>query len=363
MSLVRLRNSLEWALLVALVLGGGAIAQAQNENKGKIVQIGPGDGNDAAITVEDEAGTATVTPEGAEQPAQPELPKHWIGIVGSPVTPELRAQIDLPEGQGLLVRQVVPDSPAAKAGLKNFDILLRANDTDLADMGDLMELVRTEGQRGGKITLEVLRHGKRETLWITPEARPEKVAGVEPGMPGEGGQGWGFGAPGPGQEDAFRFFEKRFGEAGPGRPFQFRVFGPGTVLNGRVMNLDQMPSGLSVSIQKQDNQPAQITVKRGDETWNIVGDDPGSLEQLPDDVRPFVEQLLAGSGPMRIPLPAMPNIEIPNMPVPPVAPGAPGGFNAQELQQRLEAMEKHLEELQKQLEAQFGAAHEQAEAE
>ena len=62
--------------------------------------------------------------------------------MGGPVTPELRAQIDIPEGQGLLVRQVVPDSPAAKAGLKNFDILLRANDTDLHDMRDLMELVR-----------------------------------------------------------------------------------------------------------------------------------------------------------------------------------------------------------------------------
>ena len=57
------------------------------------------------------------------------MPKHWIGMLGGPATPELRAQLDIPEGQGLLVRQVVPDSPAAKAGLQDFDILLKANDT------------------------------------------------------------------------------------------------------------------------------------------------------------------------------------------------------------------------------------------
>jgi hypothetical protein len=354
---------MEWALLVALVLGGGAIAQAQNDNQtqsendqpqGKIVRIGPSNGTDVNVTTE---GETTITPDGVEQPAL-ELPKHWIGIMGGPVTAELRAQIDIPEGQGLLVRQVVPDSPAAKAGLKNFDVLLRANDTDLVDMRDLMELVRTEGDKGGKITLEVLRRGKRETIWITPEARPEKVAGVEPGVvPGEGGLN--FGAPGQ-EQDAFRFFDRRFGNGGPGGPFQFRVFGPGTVLNGRTMNLDQMPNGISVSIQKQDDGPAHITVKRGDETWNVVGDDPGSLEQLPEDLRPFVEQLLAGGGPMSIPLPAMPNLQVPNMPSPPMHHGA---FNGEALQQRLEAMERHLEEMQQQLEKQFGELHEAEQAE
>jgi len=172
-------------------------------------------------------------------------------------------------------------------------------------------------------------------------------------VPGEGGEGWGVGAPGH-EQDAFRFLEKRFGDGaphGPGRPFQFRVFGPGTVLNRQPFGLPDMPNGVSVSIQKQNNGPAQITVKRGDEAWNVVGDDPGSLEQLPEDLRPFVEQLLAGGGPMQIPLPAMPNMTMPNMP------GVPNAFNDDELQQRLQKMEQHLEQLQLQLEQQFDKVH------
>src|SRR3990172_9195171 len=207
MSLASLRNSSEWVLMVALVLGGGALAQAQNENEGRIVRLGPG--GDENITVTEEAVVGEIAPEGTEQSAPPELPKHWIGVMGTPVTPELRAHLDVPEGYGLLVRHVVADGPAAKAGLQNFDILLKANDTDLAEMRDLMELVKTEGEKGGTIALEVLRHGEHTTLSITPEARPEHVAGLEPDTPGQG-EGWGSGAS-QGQ-DVFRFFDRRLGD-------------------------------------------------------------------------------------------------------------------------------------------------------
>jgi S1-C subfamily serine protease len=130
MSLASLRNPLEWALMVALVFGAGAIAHAQNEDaatEGRIVKISPSDG--AATTDAVEHHATDVTP-------LPDAPKHWIGILGGPVTPELRAHLDIPEGQGLLIRQVVPDSPAIKAGLEKFDVLLRANDTDLHEMRD-----------------------------------------------------------------------------------------------------------------------------------------------------------------------------------------------------------------------------------
>ena len=103
-----------------------------------------------------------------------ELPKYWIGLLGGSISEDdpLRAQLDLPENQGLRVESVVPDSPAAKAGLKRHDIMLKANDQDLHEMSDLVELVVTEGAKKGQITLEVLRHNKRETVNLTPEERP-----------------------------------------------------------------------------------------------------------------------------------------------------------------------------------------------
>jgi serine protease Do len=337
MSLTSLRNTLEWALMVALVLGGGAYAQAQNDQPGKIVRIAPADGTTTA-------DAEVMTSEDADQMAQPEMPKHWIGILGGPITPELRAQLDIPEGQGLLVRQVVPDSPAAKAGLQNFDVMLRANDADLHEMTDLMELVRSTGENGGTIALDVLRRGKHEAITITPETRPEQVTVSQPDM--MQGDATFAGPP----QDAMRMFQQRFGRGGP---FQFRAFGPGTVLQGRTMSLDQMPNGVSVSIQKQNDEPAHITVRRGNDSWNIVGDDPASLDQLPKDVRPFVEQLLAGGGPMQIPLPAMPNVTVPNPPMPPM----PHAFNDDALQQRLHNMEQQLQQMQTLLQQNVESMH------
>src|SRR5262245_35702388 len=133
MSLTNLRSSLEWALMVALVLAGGAIAQAQNDQTvsdetqpptGKIVRIGPADSSD--LTVSGDSSNGQIQLDGPEQ--QPDMPKLWIGVLGGPVPDELRAQLDIPADQGVLLRHVAPDSPAEKAGLKVFDVLLRAND-------------------------------------------------------------------------------------------------------------------------------------------------------------------------------------------------------------------------------------------
>jgi hypothetical protein len=91
-------------------------------------------------------------------------------------------------------------------------------------------------------------------------------------------------------------FLQQFG--GGGLPMEFRQFGPGVVVGdgGGGGGLANMPSGLSVSVQKQNDQPARITIKRGEETWEVIGDDAESLQQLPADVRPFVENMLHGGG-------------------------------------------------------------------
>ena len=101
------------------------------------------------------------------------------------------------------------------------------------------------------------------------------------------------------------------------------------------LSLNQMPNGVSVSIQKQNDEPAHITVQRGNDTWDIVGDDPSSLAQLPDDVRPFVEQLLAGARDR-----CHADAQMPMMP----GMGPPAGFRDGELQQRLDQMQQQLEE-------------------
>jgi membrane-associated protease RseP (regulator of RpoE activity) len=335
---LRLRNLIEWALMVALVCGGGLVAQAQNQDKdkGHIVQIGPDKSKDTG-TAPTENDPATTTNDGQ----QAAVPHYWLGLMGGPIPPELRAHLDVPENLGIMVHSVVPDSPAAKAGLKNFDIVLKANDADIKDMRDLMDLVKTAGEQKASLSLEVLRKGGRETVTVTPAERPAHVAIQQP-MPGQEGQGgFGGGVAGvPGvPNDMMQWFQQFRGDGHGNQPFAFRQFGPGVVVNGQPFGgAATIPNGVSVSITKQNNQPAHVTVKRGNDSWEVVGDDPASLQQLPEDLRPFIEQMLNQSeGRAAVNIPQLPQ-------------GMQQlGEEDQNLQQRLDTLEQQLKDLQQRL--------------
>jgi hypothetical protein len=321
MSVKSFRNAMSWALMAALVLTAGTAARANSDDQTEgVVKIGKSNQDNARPNLPPPGAIG-----GRGFGSQSELPKYWIGLLGGSITPDnpLRAHLDLPENQGLIVANVVPDSPAAKAGLKQHDILLRANDKDLHEMQDLVELVLSEGPKKGQITLEVLRHNKRETVYLTPEERPADAQVPQVDFNNGAGMGGGeFGLP-----------QNLLQQFGGNMPLEFRNFGNGMIVGGG--GAADVPNGVSVSVQKEDGQPAHITVKRGDETWNVVGDDPESLKQLPEDLRPFVERMLQGNSG---------GIQMPNFEHRLGAPGMDRGLG-----DRLERMEKRLEELQKRL--------------
>ncbi len=321
MNTEHVRGVLEWLLMVALVLGCGAVAVAQQDQaSSEVVKIVAPDG-DAGPQIQI---VTTPKPKPMAGDEAPTPSPYWIGLMGGEISPELRAQLDIPENQGVVVRDVVPDSPAAKAGLKQYDVLLRANDDDLGDMSQLVDLVKTAGDQQGQFSLEVLRKGKRESVWISPAERPERP---QP-------HGGFFG--GPNARGGAQAFFGRFGE---NQPFEFRSFGPAVIVV-RGKTLSQLPGGVTVSIKKQGDEAVHITITRGDETWDITGDDPESLAKLPDDIRPVIEQLVRAGGSPEIVLPKIPNIPQP-MPVP--------QFDDERFQKRMEQMEKQLEKLQERL--------------
>jgi hypothetical protein len=334
MSMNFLRGATEWSLMVALVFGAGTFAKAQeadNPDKG-VVQIGRSDKADSR---------PNLPPPGEQaDDERPAAPKYWIGLLGGaiPADNPLRAQLDLPEKTGLLVANVMPESPAAKAGLKQHDILLKANNKELHEMKDLVDLVMSEGPKKGQITLEVLRHNKRETLNLKPEERPANVQ-MPQGVAGAEGGSFGMGGPGfPGMPEQFM---QQFGGQFP----EFRNLGPGVILRGEGQGVGSMPNGVSISIQKQNDQPTHITVTRGKDKWEITGDDPESLKKLPDDLRPFVERMLHGGG---IVGGGVGGVFHGSQGFQPQGPGN-GPEVAGRLRDRLEQMEKRLDDMQRRL--------------
>ncbi|CAN5797403.1 hypothetical protein BH23PLA1_BH23PLA1_36280 [soil metagenome] len=91
-----------------------------------------------------------------------------LGLWLEPVSDVYRAHLDLPEGQGLVVKEVAEESRAAEAGLKKGDILLEVSrgdvEVDLAQIEDLTNFL--EGQQNKALTVKLIRGGKEETVEV-----------------------------------------------------------------------------------------------------------------------------------------------------------------------------------------------------
>lgn len=271
---MRLRFKWDTLLMASVVAVAGVCAQSQQfaqaqeqkEPEGRIVQIGEAKGEDEAAV---------------EAPA---APAFWIGLRGRGIEdPVLRTQLQLAEDMGVVVEDVVAESPAEKAGLRKHDIILRANDEVVDSMEVLQKQVVSTGDK--PIDLKVIRLAKEIDVTVTPETRPENfqaLMGPEAGAMAEDLLGG----------DLGRLLGQLQG--GAGLPGGMRVFGPGMVLHGRQFNVDAVPNGISVSIARSGEGPAQITVKKGDQTWTLNSDDAKALAELPEDVRNYVSGMING---------------------------------------------------------------------
>ena len=68
-----------------------------------------------------------------------------VGLAPSHVARQLRRAVGLPERDGLLVREVEEDSPAAKAGIAEGDLIVAVGDTAITSADDLFDALAGEG--------------------------------------------------------------------------------------------------------------------------------------------------------------------------------------------------------------------------
>ena len=112
----------------------------------------------------------------------------WLGISGSSIIPDIAEAMGLPGGTlGALVIEVVPDSPAAKAGLRGSDRTMLLEGLEIPVGGDIVVAIDGNPVDGiddiiaylvgntrpdQEIVLEVLRDGGREEIKVTLGTRP-----------------------------------------------------------------------------------------------------------------------------------------------------------------------------------------------
>lgn len=127
--------------------------------------------------------------------------RAWMGIATEPVNSSLRDHLEIPEGFGIQIVEVMPGSPAAKAGLRARDIVLRFEDQRLISPEHLSLLVRSKAS-GDKVPLALIRKGREEAVdivlgetdaeafdpWVRPG--PSRQGFSNPRRPGENMPDW-----------------------------------------------------------------------------------------------------------------------------------------------------------------------------
>jgi hypothetical protein len=151
-----------------------------------------------------------------------------LGVFVDPPADALREQLDLPAGQGLVVRQVLPDSAAAKAGLRPHDLVLEFDGKPVPNRVEEFTRLVTAVKPDTTVEVVVMRKGKKETI---KDVKLPEVKALQSGFP----QG---GFPGAGQPPA-GFAQPPAGFQPPAGLPQLGLGGVGSVVTTLVRTRDQ----------------------------------------------------------------------------------------------------------------------------
>ncbi|MGC4006204.1 MAG: PDZ domain-containing protein [Pirellulales bacterium] len=226
----------------------------------------------------------------------------WLGVECRPIDPAMRKPLKLDGDAGIVVGRVMDNSPAAKAGIVEGDILLsyvvstvKSADTDVAngehDLKTVEQLIDAVQQSGGNVfSVKLRRDGDVKTIEVAPERRTADT--YDPAASKRALKDLAQAT------DQAALAEKRVadwqkqmqahGFAVPAAPLQAGTFdivrtAPGFVLPQPPQAAKvKWPDDLRVSIERKGNAPLRITVEHDGKSETVSETE---LDKLPADLR------------------------------------------------------------------------------
>ncbi|HOS96205.1 MAG TPA: DegQ family serine endoprotease [Deltaproteobacteria bacterium] len=100
-----------------------------------------------------------------------EVTRGYLGIMVQDLTPELAKSFKVPGTRGVLVSDVMPDTPAQRAGLKQGDVIVRLNRENTDTVGTFRSRIALM-EPGSRADLAVIRDGRERSIPVTVGKMP-----------------------------------------------------------------------------------------------------------------------------------------------------------------------------------------------
>jgi serine protease Do len=123
----------------------------------------------AVQEAQDQQRRIEVTPEPGDEDTMVVLGDEgasWLGVESQEITSEKAKELKLPAERGVLLERIVPDSPAAKAGLKDNDVITEINGQRVEGAAQFRRMIR-EIPAGRSVQFTVWRDGRAQTVSVT----------------------------------------------------------------------------------------------------------------------------------------------------------------------------------------------------
>jgi serine protease Do len=101
--------------------------------------------------------------------------RGYLGVGLQAVDEDLAPALGVPKDRGELVRSVVPNGPAARAGLQQGDVIVRVNGEQVTPEQTVSYLI-ANSKVGSRIPLDIIRNGRSMTVNVTLADRPTEEA-------------------------------------------------------------------------------------------------------------------------------------------------------------------------------------------
>jgi S1-C subfamily serine protease len=148
---------------------GGPLINLNGEVVGLITFRDEGGGNDPLVNISFALSSRVLKPIVDSIISRGMYPRPYFGVEQIDIDATVAAQLKTPLDHGALVQRVLADSPAARAGIRPGDIILRMGKTDLSPASLFLNALANAGVND-RIPVQLARNG--QTIDVTVEVSP-----------------------------------------------------------------------------------------------------------------------------------------------------------------------------------------------